>query len=151
MNASDPGSAPTAPTSAPSELPTPANVTEPASVNATDSATNVTNPAAVPTSLPTAIQTGSTGANITAGGAELGQDSQNKTNNGGPAFDPDGARNVGNGAARQFIGGQCLGAADCASGCCAGPAGICSGPQAATQDGKTGCGFEVSKRFIFLT
>ncbi|KAJ7269667.1 hypothetical protein C8J57DRAFT_1322693 [Mycena rebaudengoi] len=66
---------------------------------------------------------------------------------GGPPFDPSGAKNVGNGKAGQFIGGQCLSAADCASGCCAGPSGICSGVGAQTQAGKTGCGF-VSKRFI---
>ncbi|KAJ7501243.1 hypothetical protein B0H11DRAFT_757026 [Mycena galericulata] len=66
---------------------------------------------------------------------------------GGPPFDPAGTKNVGNGKAAQFIGGQCLSAADCASGCCAGPSGICSGTGAATQAGKTGCGF-VSKRFI---
>jgi hypothetical protein len=66
---------------------------------------------------------------------------------GGPPFDPAGAKNVGNGKAAQFIGGQCLSAADCASGCCAGPSGICSGTGAATQAGTTGCGF-VSKRFI---
>ncbi|KAI9000498.1 hypothetical protein BD414DRAFT_518740 [Trametes punicea] len=60
---------------------------------------------------------------------------------GGPPFDPAGAKNVGNGKGLQFIGGQCLSAADCASGCCAGPSGICSGPGASTQAGKTGCGF----------
>ena len=31
--------------------------------------------------------------------------------------------------------------ADCGSGCCANPTGICSGPGASTQNGKTGCGF----------
>jgi len=61
--------------------------------------------------------------------------------NGGPAFDPAGVKNVGNGKGAQFIGGQCLSAADCASGCCAGPSGICSGLGAQTQNGKTGCGF----------
>ncbi|PMD39333.1 hypothetical protein L207DRAFT_513803 [Hyaloscypha variabilis F] len=63
---------------------------------------------------------------------------------GGPAFDPAGAKNVGNGKGVQFIGGQCLSGADCASTCCAGPSGICSGLGAQTQAGKTGCGF-VSK------
>ncbi|KAJ7652885.1 hypothetical protein B0H17DRAFT_957753, partial [Mycena rosella] len=58
-----------------------------------------------------------------------------------------GVPNVGNGAGKQFIGGQCLSTADCASGCCAGPSGICSGVGAQTQAGKTGCGF-VSKRFV---
>jgi hypothetical protein len=66
---------------------------------------------------------------------------------GGPAFDPAGVKNVGNGQGKQFIGGQCLSAADCGSGCCAGPSGICSGVGAQTQAGKTGCGF-ISKRFI---
>ncbi|RFU25462.1 hypothetical protein B7463_g10876, partial [Scytalidium lignicola] len=61
--------------------------------------------------------------------------------NGGPAFDPAGVKNVGNNAGGQFIGGQCLSDADCASGCCAGPSGICSGVGAQTQAGKTGCGF----------
>ncbi|GAM44064.1 hypothetical protein TCE0_060r19385 [Talaromyces pinophilus] len=60
---------------------------------------------------------------------------------GGPQFDPAGVKNVGNGKGLQFIGGQCLSTADCASGCCAGPSGICSGPGAAFQNGKTGCGF----------
>jgi hypothetical protein len=60
---------------------------------------------------------------------------------GGPKFDPAGAKNVGNGAGHQFIGGQCLRAADCNSGCCALPCGICSGPGAQFQAGKQGCGF----------
>src|ERR1700685_1429975 len=58
-----------------------------------------------------------------------------------PPFDPNGAKNVGNGQGAQFITGQCLSDADCASGCCANPTGICSGPGAATQQGKTGCCF----------
>jgi hypothetical protein len=62
--------------------------------------------------------------------------------------DPSGQKNVGNGKGVQFIGGQCLGAADCASGCCATlpkggqTIGVCSGPGASTQAGKQGCGFE---------
>jgi hypothetical protein len=64
---------------------------------------------------------------------------------GGPKFDPAGEKNVGNGRGQQFIGGQCLSAADCASGCCALPCGICSGPGAQFQAGKKGCGF-VAKR-----
>jgi hypothetical protein len=59
----------------------------------------------------------------------------------GPIFDPAGTKNVGNGRGQQFIGGQCLDAADCASGCCAKPCGICSGPGAQFQNGKQGCGF----------
>jgi len=66
---------------------------------------------------------------------------------GGPPFDPSGAKNVGNAKGAQFIGGQCLSAADCASGCCANPSGICSGVGAQTQAGKTGCGFK-AKRFV---
>jgi hypothetical protein len=64
---------------------------------------------------------------------------------GGPAFDPAGAKNVGNGRGLQFIGGQCLSVADCASGCCALPCGICSGPGAQFQAGKQGCGFVTGK------
>jgi hypothetical protein len=64
---------------------------------------------------------------------------------GGPKFDPAGVKNVGNGHGRQFIGGQCLSAADCASGCCAKPCGICSGPGAQFQAGKQGCGFRSGK------
>jgi len=79
-----------------------------------------------------------------AGGAN---DNPPPTNNnggqcvGGPKFDPAGTKNVGNGRGGQFIGGQCLNAADCASGCCALPCGICSGPGAQFQAGKQGCGF----------
>jgi hypothetical protein len=82
------------------------------------------------------------GANT--GGANTGGANTGGNNGqcvGGPAFDPAGAKNVGNGAGRQFIGGQCLSAADCASGCCAFPCGICSGPGAQFQAGKQGCGF----------
>lgn len=68
--------------------------------------------------------------------------------NGGPQFDPAGVKNVGNGKAGQFIGGQCLSGADCGSGCCAGPSGICSGPGAQTQKGKTGCGFVSGKKLM---
>jgi hypothetical protein len=59
----------------------------------------------------------------------------------GPLFDPAGVPHVGNGAGGQFIGGQCLDASDCGSGCCALPCGICSGPGAQFQNGKLGCGF----------
>jgi len=67
---------------------------------------------------------------------------------GGPAFDPSGVKNVGNAAGAQFIGGQCLSGADCASTCCAGPSGICSGLGAQTQAGKTGCGFVSSAKLF---
>ncbi|KAM0482430.1 hypothetical protein ACHAPX_002948 [Trichoderma viride] len=57
--------------------------------------------------------------------------------------DPAGAKNVGNGAAGQFIGGQCLSSKDCASTCCAfiSGGGVCSGLGAQFQAGKSGCGF----------
>lgn len=62
--------------------------------------------------------------------------------------DSSGEKNVGNGKGIQFIGGQCLGVADCASQCCATlpkggtTIGVCSGVGAQTQAGKQGCGFE---------
>ncbi|KAJ0161952.1 hypothetical protein CTA2_5338 [Colletotrichum tanaceti] len=52
-----------------------------------------------------------------------------------------GSQNVGKGNGRQFITGQCLSDADCASGCCAGPKGACSAAAVANENGKTGCGF----------
>jgi hypothetical protein len=67
---------------------------------------------------------------------------------GGPAFDLAGTKNVGNGQGVQFIGGQCLSGADCASMCCAGASGICSGLGAQTQAGKTGCGFVSSAKLF---
>ncbi|KAK0657778.1 hypothetical protein B0T16DRAFT_301280, partial [Cercophora newfieldiana] len=63
------------------------------------------------------------------------------------SVDPSGAKNVGNGAGGQFITGQCLSNADCASGCCATlpqggtTIGICSGPAVGNAQGKQGCGF----------
>jgi hypothetical protein len=41
-----------------------------------------------------------------------------------------------------------LSGADCASTCCAGPSGICSGLGAQTQAGKTGCGFISSAKLL---
>ncbi|GJD00494.1 biotrophy-associated secreted protein 2 [Colletotrichum higginsianum] len=52
-----------------------------------------------------------------------------------------GSQNVGKGNRQQFITGQCLSDADCASGCCAGPKGACSAVAVANENGKTGCGF----------
>ncbi|WYZ46065.1 hypothetical protein EsH8_IX_000290 [Colletotrichum jinshuiense] len=52
-----------------------------------------------------------------------------------------GSQNVGKGNGQQFITGQCLSDADCASGCCAGPKGACSAKAVANENGKTGCGF----------
>ena len=59
-------------------------------------------------------------------------------------FDPAGEKNVGK-SGGQFIGGRCLNNGNCASGCCANPCGICSGPGAQTQAGKQGCGFDGSR------
>jgi hypothetical protein len=61
----------------------------------------------------------------------------------GPAFDfTNGAKNLLNNTLHdQFITAQCQSNADCASGCCALPCGICSGPDASFQAGKQGCGF----------
>ncbi|KAI0376711.1 hypothetical protein F5Y04DRAFT_285653 [Hypomontagnella monticulosa] len=59
--------------------------------------------------------------------------------------DPAGEKNIGNGQGTQFIGGQCLSSADCASTCCAVVTGqnfgLCSGLGAQFQAGKAGCGF----------
>ncbi|KAI0017152.1 hypothetical protein F4780DRAFT_620859 [Xylariomycetidae sp. FL0641] len=57
--------------------------------------------------------------------------------------DPSGAKNVGNGAGAQFIGGGCLSNADCATTCCATLAnqGICSAEAVQNEQGKSGCGF----------
>jgi hypothetical protein len=86
---------------------------------------------------------GNTGGTTSGGGQTSGGNTggNGTTCVGGPKFDPAGAKNVGNGAAKQFIGGQCLDTADCASGCCAKPCGICSGTGAQFQAGKQGCGF----------
>ncbi|KAG9781957.1 hypothetical protein ABEF93_006236 [Exophiala dermatitidis] len=54
--------------------------------------------------------------------------------------DAPGAANVGTGSGKQFITGQCLSDADCASGCCGFNSGKCAGAIIAqTRDG--GCGF----------
>lgn len=52
-----------------------------------------------------------------------------------------GSQNVGTGNGQQFITGQCLSDADCASGCCANPNGVCSAVAVAFDSGKQGCGF----------
>ncbi|KAL8905448.1 MAG: hypothetical protein Q9207_002641 [Kuettlingeria erythrocarpa] len=110
------------------------------------------------------LQNGKTGCGFSGAGNAAGNIATEKTTsapaagsgagaagaptNGGPSFDPAGVKNVGNGQAGQFVGGQCLSGADCGSGCCAGPSGICSGPGAQTQKGKTGCGFVSSKKLM---
>ncbi|KAJ1329847.1 colipase [Microdochium nivale] len=52
-----------------------------------------------------------------------------------------GSQNVGKGNGSQFITGQCLSDADCQSGCCANPAGVCSAVAVKFDSGKQGCGF----------
>ena len=84
----------------------------------------------------TSSSSGGSSTSSSSGGASTGGQCV-----GGPKFDPAGAKNVGNGRGIQFIGGQCLSAKDCQSGCCAFPCGICSGPGAQFQAGKMGCGF----------
>ncbi|TVY19129.1 hypothetical protein LARI1_G004871 [Lachnellula arida] len=90
----------------------------------------------------------SSASNVAAAAVASGSSAAGTNSAGGPAFDPSGAKNVGNAAGVQFIGGQCLSGADCASTCCAGPSGICSGLGAQTQAGKTGCGFVSSSKLF---
>ncbi|KAK6835133.1 hypothetical protein PG987_009827 [Apiospora arundinis] len=52
-----------------------------------------------------------------------------------------GSQNVGKGDGSQFITGACTSDADCASGCCAKPKGVCSAQAVSNVDGKQGCGF----------
>ncbi|KAK8041542.1 hypothetical protein PG994_014549 [Apiospora phragmitis] len=52
-----------------------------------------------------------------------------------------GSQNVGKADGSQFITGQCTSDADCASGCCAKPKGVCSAEAVSNVDGKQGCGF----------
>jgi hypothetical protein len=115
------------------EPPAPGKASPPANAGATNDANN--------------NNAGANNAGANNAGANTGAVNNGAANNnggacvGGPAFDPAGAKNVGNGRGIQFIGGQCRSSADCASGCCAGPCGICSGIGAQFQAGKTGCGF----------
>jgi hypothetical protein len=124
--------------------------------NADCASTCCANPTGICSGLGAATQNGKTGCGFTINGAAASPAASAATTvdiipvstavptsvtAGGPAFDPAGAKNVGNGQGIQFIGGQCLSGADCASTCCAGPSGICSGLGAQTQAGKTGCGF----------
>ncbi|RDA94278.1 hypothetical protein CP533_0571 [Ophiocordyceps camponoti-saundersi (nom. inval.)] len=78
-------------------------------------------------------------------GNQTGQGNQgNNQGGGGLKPDPAGEKNVGNGEGDQFIGGRCLSNADCQDQCCAQVGGqtfaLCSGPGAANQSGKQGCG-----------
>ncbi|KAL0930383.1 biotrophy-associated secreted protein 2 [Colletotrichum truncatum] len=65
----------------------------------------------------------------------------NGTNAGAGTSGAPGSQNVGKGNGQQFITGQCLSDADCASGCCAGPKGACAARAVAEENGKAGCGF----------
>jgi hypothetical protein len=116
-------------------------------------------PSGICSGLGASTQAGKTGCGFVAAGVAAAVASPSATaavitstatsnKNGGPPFDPAGEKNVGNGKGEQFIGGQCLSTADCASGCCAGPSGICSGLGASTQAGKTGCGFVSNKKLV---
>ncbi|KAI0471485.1 hypothetical protein GGR56DRAFT_677394 [Xylariaceae sp. FL0804] len=80
--------------------------------------------------------TGSTGTSASSAAAVAGAASVTAA-----AVDPvntneAGFQNVGNGNGLQFITGQCLADADCASGCCAASSGLCASPNI----GET-CGF----------
>lgn len=117
-------------------------------------------PSGICSGLGAQTQAGKTGCGFVSGNASEAADAApvassataakpaSSASAGGPAFDPAGAKNVGNGKGVQFIGGQCLSGADCASACCAGPSGICSGLGAQTQAGKTGCGFVSSAKLL---
>ncbi|TVY93345.1 hypothetical protein LAWI1_G002202, partial [Lachnellula willkommii] len=56
----------------------------------------------------------SSASNVAAAAVASGSAAAGTNSAGGPAFDPSGAKNVGNAAGVQFIGGQCLSGADCA-------------------------------------
>jgi hypothetical protein len=113
---------------------------EPTNCTSTAAPAPTTTTAPTPTTAPTA-KSSPPAATATSTPTTPPPTSSNGTCVGGPKFDPAGAKNVGNGKGEQFIGGQCLSTADCASGCCAFPCGICSGPGAQFQAGKEGCGF----------
>ncbi|KAK6385559.1 hypothetical protein LTS17_001127 [Exophiala oligosperma] len=106
----------------------------------------LTGGAAAPAAVATGSSSSSSGNN--------NNNNNNNNGNGGGATAPSptqaaaatidssipGAANVGNGAGKQFITGQCLSDADCASGCCGFKSGKCAGAVIAqTRDG--GCGF----------
>ncbi|KAH8929550.1 hypothetical protein BT69DRAFT_1345837, partial [Atractiella rhizophila] len=106
------------------------------------SSTSLTSPSKSPAAASPAPAAGSSGSKLStpATGAAAS----------GLKPDPAGVKNLGNGAGKQFIGGQCLNSSDCGSTCCATlpltdgtTIGICSGPGAQTQAGKQGCGFSV--------
>ncbi|KAM6488370.1 hypothetical protein HDV62DRAFT_25952 [Trichoderma sp. SZMC 28011] len=107
------------------------------------------------------FQAGKSGCGFGDGGAAPSQPSGGDSSSAPPAAspaaaapagfdasvgDPNGAKNLGNGAGQQFITGACLSNADCASGCCAALNGgaVCSGVGAQFQNGKQGCGFSSS-------
>lgn len=87
-----------------------------------------------------ASPTSSAAASASSAAAGAGA-SKNKA--GAAAADPSkpGSQNVGKADGSQFITGQCTSDADCASGCCAKPKGVCSAEAVSNVDGKQGCGF----------
>lgn len=86
---------------------------------------------------------GRAATNGTAAAATNGTAGATATNGttGAAAADQAGSQNVGKGDGSQFITGQCVADADCASGCCAKPKGVCSARLVADEQGKEGCGF----------
>ncbi|KAF8851358.1 hypothetical protein BDZ45DRAFT_808418 [Acephala macrosclerotiorum] len=100
------------------------------------------NPTGICSTVDTSTSLGKTGCGFPSGsGPETTGPST------GPIIDPSGAANFGNGVGAQLVGGECLSGADCASSCCAGPSGICSGVDASTEFGKTGCGHMARESF----
>ncbi|KAH7033667.1 uncharacterized protein B0I36DRAFT_111318 [Microdochium trichocladiopsis] len=83
-------------------------------------------PAAQPSSAPEARPDAGAGAGAGAGAIDASLP---------------GSQNVGKGNGSQFITGQCLSDADCQSGCCAKPKGVCSAVAVQFDSGKQGCGF----------
>ncbi|KAK8101452.1 hypothetical protein PG999_011826 [Apiospora kogelbergensis] len=85
---------------------------------------------------------GKTPVSSAAASASSGAAKKNK-NAGASAADASkpGSQNVGKGDGSQFITGECTSDADCASGCCAKPKGVCSAQAVSNVDGKQGCGF----------
>lgn len=92
--------------------------------------------------MATTPATASTGSSNNGGNSGSGSGGGSPANGASAAVNSNlpGAANVGNGAGKQFITGQCKSDADCASGCCGFKSGLCAGAVIAqTRDG--GCGF----------
>lgn len=80
-------------------------------------------------------------AAASASSAAAGGASKNKAGAAAVDASKPGSQNVGKADGSQFITGQCTSDADCASGCCAKPKGVCSAKAVSNVDGKQGCGF----------